>query len=214
MVVEAPVPTGARQRVVALQVARPPVLAGERVLPVGGGLGGLLPGGGLRRGSVAVLDGPCGAGVTSVALSVAAAVTTAGEWAAVLDDGTLGGVAAAEAGVALERLAVVRRVPASRWATVVAALLDGASLVVAAVPPHARVGDARRLVSRARERGAALLVTGRWPAEAAVRVQVEGVSWSGLGAGAGLLTVCTRRVRVEGRGAPVWGEVVARAAAG
>jgi hypothetical protein len=196
------------------RAVRPEVLAGERVLTVAGDLGGLLPGGGLRRGAVAVLDGPLGAGVTSFVLSLAAAATATGEWVAVVDDGTLGGAAAADAGVALERLAVIRHVPAPRWATVVAALLDGVSLVAAAAPAHLRVGDARRLVARARERGAALVVTGTWPVEAAVRVHAEGVAWSGLGAGTGLLDACTRRVRVEGRGAPVSGEIAGRAAAG
>ena len=37
---------------------------------------------------------------------------------------------------------------------VVAALLDGITLVVAAVPSRLRHGDARRLVARARERSA------------------------------------------------------------
>ena len=66
---------------------------------------------------------------------LAAAVTAVGEWAAAVDlDGTLGALAAREAGVALDRFAVVRRVPPARWATVVAALLDGVSLVIAEVP--------------------------------------------------------------------------------
>ena len=47
-----------------------------------------------------------------------------------------------------ERLAIVRRVAPDRWAAVVAALLDGITVVVAAVPPHVRLGDARRLVAR------------------------------------------------------------------
>ena len=126
--------------------ARPSVAAGDRRLPVGGRLGELLPAG-LQRGSTLTVAGLPGTGATTVALTLAAAATGAGEWAAVVDPGgTLGARAAADAGVELERLAVVRRVTPDRWVAVVAALLDGVTVVVAAVPPHLRLGDARRLV--------------------------------------------------------------------
>ena len=49
-------------------------------------------------------------------------------------DATVGALAAEGAGVTLARFAVVRRVPPARWATVVSALVDGVSLVVAEVP--------------------------------------------------------------------------------
>src|SRR5213079_731476 len=138
------------------------VLAGERVLAVPGPLGALLPGGAVQRGTVVAVDGDAGAGATSVALELAA--TAAGEWAAAIElDASLGGLAAGEAGVALERFAVVRRVPPARWAAVVAALLDGFSVVLAEVPAYARVGDTRRLLARARERGGVLVAMGPWP---------------------------------------------------
>ncbi len=160
----------ARLRAAAAQAA-PAVLAGTRLLPVAGPIGALLPAGGLRRGSTVALDGPPGAGSTTVAFALAAAATSAGEWAAVVDpDGTWGARAAAERGVALERCAVVRRVPPARFATVVAALLDGVALVIASTPPSLRAGDARRLIARARERGAVLVAHGAWPAEAALRL--------------------------------------------
>ena len=139
----------ARLRAVAAR-AQPFVAAGDRRLPVSGLLGELLPTGGVQRGSTIAVDGCAGSGSTTVALTLAAAATAAGEWAAVVDpDGTLGARCAAEAGVVLERLAVVRRAPPDRWGAVVAALLDGITVVVAAVPPHVRLGDARRLVARA-----------------------------------------------------------------
>jgi RecA/RadA recombinase len=150
------------------------VLAGTRLLPVGGSIGTMLPAGGLRRGSTVALDGPPGAGSTTVAFTFAAAATSAGEWAAVVDpDGTWGARAAAESGVALERCAVVRRVPADRFATVVAALLDGVALVIATIPPSMRATDARRLVARARERASILVAHGPWPVEAALRLHVD-----------------------------------------
>jgi hypothetical protein len=190
--------------------ARPLVLARDRAVALASGLlAELVPGGAVVRGSVVRVVGEPGAGSTMVAFELAAAVTAAGEWAAAVDlDGTLGALAASEAGVALERFAVVRRVPPARWATVVAALLDGVSLVVAEVPRGVGLGDARRLVARARERGSVLvayegrLAAGaRWPAEAALAVHADGSVWDGLGRDAGLLVGRRLQVRVEGRGA-------------
>jgi hypothetical protein len=154
------------------------------------------------------VDGTPGAGATSVALALAAAATTAGEWVGAVDlAGTLGVEAAAAAGVALERFPVVR-IPGhsiDRWATVVAALLDGVGLVLTELPRHARAGDARRLVARARERGAVLVVlpsaVARWPGERGLHLVAEGGAWSGLEPGAGLLASRALQVRVEGRGA-------------
>jgi hypothetical protein len=179
--------------------AAPAVPAGERLIAVAGPIGRHLPAGGLRRGSTVALDGPPGAGSTTVAFQLAAATTSAGEWAAVVDpDATFGARAAAEAGVALERCAVVRRVSPDRWAAVVSALIDGVTFVVATVPPNLRPGDARRLTARARERATVLVALGSWPAEAALRIHAVGRNWSGLAAGEGLLTSAPLDVHVEG----------------
>jgi hypothetical protein len=186
----------------AARRARPVVLAGERVLAVPGSLGALLPDGAVRRGSVVAVEGVPGTGATSVALQLAAAATGAGEWAAAVElDASLGGIAAEEAGVELDRFAVIRCVPPARWATVVAAVLDGISVVLAEVPAFVRVGDARRLLARARERGAVLVTTGPWPAEAALRLRTGDPSWRGLGRGTGMLTGRELQVHVDGRGA-------------
>ena len=182
--------------------ARPVVLAGERALAVPGPLRELLPGGAVQRGTVVAVEGDLGAGATSVAFQLAAAATTAGEWAAAVElDASLGGLAAGEAGVALDRFAVVRRVLPNRWAATVAALLDGISVVLAEVPAFARVGDARRLQARARERGAVLVAMGSWPGETALRLHADGSVWRGLGHGAGALIERDQRVHVDGRGA-------------
>jgi hypothetical protein len=181
---------------------RPMVLAGERRLAVPGPLGEILPGGGLQRGSVVRVDGVAGSGATSLVLSLLAAATTAGEWAAFVDgEGVLGGLAAAEAGVALERLAMVRAVPAALFGRVVATLLDGMTVVGATVPRGFRLADARRLEARARERAAVLVAVGPWPGEAALRLRAEHSSWVGLGQGEGLLGERVLRVAVSGRGA-------------
>ncbi len=178
------------------------MLAAERVLPLPGDLGRTFSDGGLRRGSIVALDGPPGTGTTSIALRLVAAATEVGEWAAIVDlDESIGGVAAAELGVALERLAVVRDVPGDRWASVVAALVDGLSLVVTEVPRHCRFGDARRLVARARERGAVLVVLGPWPADVTVGLHATGSGWTGLEPDGGLLVERTVHVEVTERGA-------------
>lgn len=187
------------------RLSRPVTLARERALPVAAPLGALLPAGVLQRGTVVTVEGAGGSGATSLAFALAAAVTAAGEWAAAVDlDGTLGAEAAAAAGVALDRFPVVRHVPPDRWATVVAALLDGVTLVLAEVPRSVRIGDARRLVARARERGVVLVALPRpgahWPADAVLRLTATGGRWQGLGRGAGLLAHRELGVRVEGTG--------------
>jgi hypothetical protein len=193
----------------AARCARPVVLAAERVLAVPGPVGELVPGGAVQRGTVVAVDGDPGAGATSVAFQLAAAATAAGEWAAAVElDASLGGLAARAAGIALDRFAVVRRVPAARWPAVVAALLDGISVVLAEVPAFARIADQRRLAARARERGAVLVAMGQWPAEAALRLRAEGSVWRGLGRGTGALAERDQRVHVDGRGAAAREHVV------
>jgi hypothetical protein len=109
--------------------------------------------------------------------------------------------------VALERFAVVRRVPPARWATVVAALLDGVSLVLAEVPRGVALGDARRLEARARERESVLVVAETrgavWPGSALYTLHAASSAWDDQGAGVldGILGARRLRVEVEGRGA-------------
>ena len=184
-------------------------LAGEHRLAVGGVLGAAVPGG-VQRGSVVTVGGRIGAGVTRTAFELAASVTAAGEWIAFVDPSgmsTLGFAAAAELGIDLERYAVVHGVPDGRWPVVVGALLDGMTMVIAVMPPRLALGDARRLLARARERPRCSLPSrprrspraGTWPAEAALRIQVHDTSWGGLDAGGGLLCAGPTRIDVEGR---------------
>ncbi len=184
--------------------AAPVVLARDRAVPLAGVLGDLVPGGTVARGSVLRVTGRPGAGATTVGFELAAAVTALGEWAALVDvDATFGPLAAADVGVALERFAVVRRVPPARWATVVAALLEGVSLVLADVPRGVSLGDARRLEARARERESVLVVAetcgATWPGGVAYTLHAASSEWADLGAG--VLEMRRLRVEVEGRGA-------------
>ena len=101
---------------------------------------------------------------------------------------------------------MIRRCPAERWSTVVAALLDGVALVAATVPLRVRPGDARRLVARARERAAVLVAIGPWPVEASMRLYAEGGAWTGLGDGWGALDTASS-TSASRRRAPPRGDV-------
>lgn len=194
----------ARARLSAVGAAKAPLmLARDRSIAVLGPLATAVPS--VQRGTVVAVGGGVGSGATSTVLGFAAAATAVGEWAAVVDgSGTLGGLAAAAAGIDLARLAVVRDVPRDRWSTVVAALLDGVTVVIAELPRGIRLGDARRLLARTRER-AAVLVTlapeaSAWPAEASLRLDARGGPWSGLGSGDGVLEERDTTWEVRGRG--------------
>jgi hypothetical protein len=115
-------------------------------------------------------------------------------------------VAAAEAGIALERFALVPAVAPRKWATVVAALLDAVDVVLAQ-PPEAgpaglTAGQARRLAARARERGSVLVALGHgWSAPADLRLALVASRWKGLGQGHGRLAARMVQVELAGRGA-------------
>jgi len=175
-------------------LARPVSLARERTLPVLPALAGLLPEGGLRRGSTVTVSG-----ATSLALALAAGPSQAGSWCAAVGLPSLGLVAAAEVGVVLERFPLVAR-PGNEWPVVVAALVDAVDVVLVCLPRHVRSGDARRLVAKARDRGAVLLTTGG-ELTADVRLSVTNCAWEGLGQGHGRLRARRIDVVATGRGA-------------
>lgn len=174
---------------------RPVTLTGEQRLPALPALADVLPGGGVRRGSVVALEGP---GTTSLLWALLAPATEAGSWAALVGLPGTGLLAAVGAGVALERVAVVAP-PGRSWAGVLGALLDGFDLVVAA-PARIRPADARRLSARARERGTVVVLVGSgsvaaWPEGADLRLALTAPVWDGLGRGHGHLQ--RRRVHLE-----------------
>lgn len=165
----------------------------SRMLPVHPAIAGLFPRGGLRRGSTVVVRGS-----TSLLFALLARATETGSWAALVGMPNLGLRAAAELGVAVDRLALVRH-PGAELPRVVAALLDGMDLV--AVDPSRLAGDQiRRLSARARHRSAVLVSTGPWPG-ADLELTQEAATWSGLGDGHGHLSTRSARLRARGRGA-------------
>ncbi|MCG7286465.1 hypothetical protein MHY85_10845 [Cellulomonas sp. ACRRI] len=179
-----PRPTAARGPV--LLTDRPPLAVPPALTP-------LLPDG-LRRGSTTAVLGS-----TSLVLAMIAAACTAREaWAAVVGQPSLGLLAAAQTGVALERLAVVPQ-PGVDAPTVVAALLDGIDVVVVGPGAHLADADRRRLMARARDRGSVLLATAPWPGAGTV-LTVEGGRWTGVGEGDGRLRAHEVHVTRTGRG--------------
>jgi hypothetical protein len=188
---------------------RPVSLAGDQGLPLLGAFEPLVPGAGLRRGSTVGVDAlPGVTGATSLALALAAGASQNGSWVAAVGLGSLGLVAAAELGVALERLVLVADPGRDRggertgWPSVVAALVDGFDVVLVGAEAGARLraADARRLVARVRERGTVLVGVGaELPGERSpLRLTLAAASWSGLGEGWGHLR--GRRVTVEASG--------------
>ncbi len=167
---------------------------GRPPFPVVEPLAPLLPGGGLRRGSVVAVQGS-----TALLLALLAAATAQGAWAAVVGVGDLGVLAAAEAGVVVRRLALVPR-PGPNPASVVAALLDGVGLVALAGTDRVPSGARRSLAARARQRGSVLLPLGRWPG-ADVELDCRAEAWHGAEAGHGRLRSREVVVRAVGRGA-------------
>lgn len=174
----------------------PTTLARSRTLPVDPALSALLPGRALVRGTVVEV------GSTSLAFALVGAATRAGSWVAAIGAGSLGWVAAAEHGVALERAIVVPEVPLDRWSTVVAAFLDGVDLLLLAERSPLPERETRLLHARLRERGtvAVLLPATRrwWPTTADLCLRARS-TWSGIDGGHGRLRSRRLTVTVDGR---------------
>lgn len=181
---------------------KPVVLAREQVLPVLAPLEGLLPHGGLRRGTTVSVGG--GPGATSLALALLAGSSAAGSWTAMVGLPSVGLVAAGELGVSLGRVALVAAPAGDALGGVVATLVDAFDLVLVGV--RLRPGDSRRLAARAKERGAVLVHIGNGGGTAReagpeVRLTVTDAEWQGVGDGHGHLQARRVVVTAEGRGA-------------
>lgn len=210
---------------------RPISLAGGRVLPVLPALAGLLPEGGLRRGStVAVGAGAraTGAGPGAGAVAAGAVVAGASDAVAGAGAGVSGGTSLALAllagpsaagswcavvGVPTLGLAAAAELgvdpgrlavvpaPGRDWAAVVAALLDGLD-VVAVRPPGRWVRPGDARRLAARARERGAVLVALGRWEGAdVRLSVAASSWAGVERGAGHLSARLVEVAAEGRGA-------------
>ena len=165
------------------------VAASERTLPVHESLIELLPA--LQRGSTVACGGRA---AVSLALALAAAPSCEGAWVGVAGLPELGIRAAADMGVALERLVMVTGDPP--WVDVLAAMIDGFDVIlVGQRVGRLASGAVRRLQARAQSRGVVMLTIGVPALGADLRVTADDDQWFGLGDGHGVAT--GRRVLVE-----------------
>jgi len=163
------------------------------MLPVLPALRGLLPGGGLARGSVVTV-----AEFGVLALALLAAASAAGAWCGIAGIPEAGVLAAVGLGLDAERTLLVPD-PGDAWPQVVAALIDGCELVLLRPPGRAPAQVRQRLEATLRRGRSVLLVAGDWPG-AQVRLRVVTQGWTGLGDGHGRLRACGAQVVADGRG--------------
>ncbi|MEO7370966.1 MAG: hypothetical protein ABIZ69_08895, partial [Ilumatobacteraceae bacterium] len=165
------------------------VAASERTLPVHESLVELLPA--LQRGSTIACSGRA---AVSLALALAAAPSQEGAWVGVAGLPELGIRAAADMGLALQRLVMVAGDPP--WVDVLAAMIDGFDVIMVGQGVGRLAGGAvRRLQARAQSRGVVLLTVGVPALGADLQVKADDDRWGGLGSGHGVAT--GRRVSVE-----------------
>ncbi|MHB8329418.1 MAG: hypothetical protein ACYDD6_07340 [Acidimicrobiales bacterium] len=182
--------------------ARPTSARRDQLLPLLPPLIPVVPGGGLQRGSLVAVEPDDGVGgATTLAFALLAAASAGGSWCAAVGVADPGVLAIAELGVDLDHLVLVPRAGPG-WAEVVAALLDGMDAVVVCPPGPVRPGVARRIVARARERRAVLVVLARhapWPEGPDIHLAITGGTWHGVGQGHGHLQGRRVEVVVSGR---------------
>jgi hypothetical protein len=176
---------------------RPVTLAGEQLLPVDEALTSALALPGLVRGTTVAVTGPAVA--TSLAVALVARAAAGGSWVVSVGQASLGLAAAEGLGLPLERLVMVAPPEPTRWASVLAAVVEGFDVVLAGAPARVRPADARRLVARLRERRSVLVQVGWptacWPEEPELSMHCREVHWEGIGWGWGHCRA--RRVEVE-----------------
>ena len=199
-----------RQRVAELRASgglasmaaevQPVALAAEQLLAVPAPLDQVLPEGGLRRGTVAGVEGEA---AMSLGWSLAGEVTRSGTWVAVVGVPDAGWLAAHELGVDLARCLVVAVDDERHWPDAVAALVGAVDLIMARTPVGVRDRDLRRVAARCRERGTTLLTLPGGADGTALGVERRLVGadpqWVGLTPGRGRLAARRMTVSLGGR---------------
>jgi hypothetical protein len=198
----------AQLRAIAGRAQATTVLASQRPRPVLGPYAQVFPHG-LRPGtSVAVRAARPSLEPAAMrsAITLAAGVVPPEGWVAAVGVASVGVLAAAEAGLPLERL-VFLAAPATVWGTVAIAAVEAFDVVVLSVPARPRLAEIRRLTGRARERGTTVIAIGQGAQQWAsggnceARLVASAVDWRGLGDGHGTLESCRVSIELDGRGA-------------
>jgi len=138
-------------------------------------------------------------GSTSALLAVAAGVWQAQTWGALAHLPDLGYLAAAQAGVALERAVVVPDL-GDGGVKALASLIDAFGVVVLGdswTATASQAADRRRLEARLRHHQGYLVTSGQWPG-AQLKVEISQISHRSLGQGDGLLEAGWLDVRWSG----------------
>ncbi|HHC08837.1 MAG TPA: hypothetical protein ENK55_08990 [Actinobacteria bacterium] len=156
-------------------------------------------------GGVAALVGPHGSGLTALGISLLAE-SSSGTVVVVDGRGWFSPETAWRAGIAPERLVVVRRLGAEEVPRVVAALVDGIGQVYVELPTRLDPTALRRLAARIRARRSRALFrsTSALPSGVAtLTIEAVDVVWEGVGRGYGRLR--RRRTTVRARGKAMGG---------
>lgn len=180
---------------------RPVAASRTRLLPVPAPLAPLLPDGGLRRGSTVGVAADESGGALSLAVALASATSLTGSWCVVVGTGALGALVARDRALDATRVAFVPR-PGPLVLETVAALLEGVDVVILRPPARVSDGGVRRLLARARDRRAVLIVLTHpgWPAHCDVALRVTNARWRDVGAGEDCLRERLVSVCATGRG--------------
>lgn len=177
-------------------------------LPVSDVVRPFIPEGQLIRGRVVACSGDA---ALSVALLLVAQATQAGSWLAVVGVEHIAILAAAERGVALERLVLVHPPQQSKeWSTTVAAVVDGFDLIIMSVPRGVSPSDVRRVHTRIQARQAVAIIVNNDSSgikssqlfHPDVVLHTTTSQWVGADQGAGFLQHRDVRVQVSGRRVP------------
>lgn len=164
-----------QQRIATLQPARL-----DRGLPTPPALRPLLPGGALRKGAPVAVQGSL-----QLSLALLSSASAGGAWCGIIGVPRLNIEAAAQAGLALERLVLIPE-PGKHALAIAGMLSEVLTVLVYSPETPPSPGDAERLNARLRDHDTALVVTNAWPrSDTALRVTAS--RWSGLGFGHGLL---------------------------
>ena len=156
----------------------------------------------LGPGQVAVLSGEPGLGMTRLGLVMLSGYTDG--TVAYLDvRGWLSPIAAWEAGIEPDRLVIARCREVVRWGRATAALLDGATAVMAEVPTGAKDASIRKLASLARNRGTPLLLRpidrGIPAGIAHLMLEAREITWTGTVEGHGRIEQRKTRIIASGK---------------